>query len=136
MKRIAFVLLLLVACSHATPPPPQDTQLQIPGLIRGTVIAKDGSVLPGVTVTLDGHAMTVTDAQGAFRFLSVPPGKHAVVATLAGYGMGTRLVTITGSTGIQTSVVLNPSVSQSIVVTAEAPLLDVRRTGSTTTISL
>src|SRR2546423_11078148 len=41
MKRIAFVLLLLVACSHATPPP---------GLISGTVIAKDGSVLPGVTV--------------------------------------------------------------------------------------
>ena len=138
MKRIALVLLLLVACSHATPPPqrPQDTQLQMPGLIRGTVIAKDGSVLPGVIVTLDGRATTVTDAQGAFRFLSVPSGKHTVVAELAGYGRGARIVTISGSTGIQTSVVLNPSVSESIVVTAEAPLLDVRRSGSATTISM
>jgi hypothetical protein len=131
MKRIALVLLLLVACSHATPPPPpQDTQLQMPGLIRGTVIAKDGSVLPGVTVVLDGRAMTVTDAQGGFRFLSVPPGKHAVVAQLAGYGQGTRVVTISASTGIQTSVVLNPSVSESIVVTAQAPMHDVPKTGS------
>ncbi|HYU24177.1 MAG TPA: von Willebrand factor type A domain-containing protein [Thermoanaerobaculia bacterium] len=138
MKRIALVLLLLVACSHATPPPPppQDTQLQMPGLIRGTVIAKDGSVLPGVMVILDGRATTVTDAQGAFRFLSVPPGKHTVLALLAGYGQGTRIVTISASSGLQTSVVLNPSVSESIVVTAEAPLLDVRKSGSTTTISM
>src|SRR5207244_5909648 len=93
MKRIAFVLLLLVACSHATPPP-TDTQLPMPGLISGTVIAKDGSVLPGVTVTLDGRATTVTDAQGGFRFLSTPPGEHFVVAELAGYGRATRIVTI------------------------------------------
>jgi hypothetical protein len=65
-------------------------------------------VLPGVTVVLDGRAMTVTDAQGAFWFLSVPPGKHAVLAQSAGYGQGTRVVTISASTGIQTSVVLNP----------------------------
>jgi Ca-activated chloride channel homolog len=136
MKRIALVLLLLVACSHATPPPPQDTQLQMPGLIRGTVIAKDGSVLPGVTVMLDHSAITVTDAQGAFRFLATPPGKHAVVADLAGYGRGARIVTISASSGLQMNVVLNPSVSESIVVTAETPLLDVRKTGSTTTISM
>jgi Ca-activated chloride channel family protein len=137
MKRIAFVLLLLVACSHATPPPPiVDVQLRTPGLIRGAVTAKDGSQLPGVIVTLDGRTATVTDAQGVFSFLATPAGKHTLVADLAGYGRASRIVTIAGATGLQTTLVLNPSVSESIVVTAEAPMLDVRRTGSSTSISM
>ncbi|HKS24467.1 MAG TPA: von Willebrand factor type A domain-containing protein [Thermoanaerobaculia bacterium] len=114
MKRIALVLLFLVACTHATPP-------QIPGAIHGKVVAKDGSVLPGVTVTLDKSPVTVTDAQGAFRFLSVPSGKHTLRAELPGYGTSTRVITISPSAGLQTTLMLNPSVSESIVVNAEAP---------------
>ena len=44
------------------------------GNIFGKVQAKDGSVLPGVTVTLTGvgaPATTVTDAQGNFRFINL-----------------------------------------------------------------
>ncbi|HEV2722666.1 MAG TPA: von Willebrand factor type A domain-containing protein [Thermoanaerobaculia bacterium] len=138
MKRIAFVLLLLVACTHTTapPPPPQDSTLQTPGLIRGAVIAKDGSPLPGVTVSLDGRQAAVTDARGSFTFLSAPSGKHTLRAELAGYGTATRSVTIAASAGLQTTLVLNSSVSESIVVTAEAPLLDVRSSGTTITIPL
>ena len=137
MKRIASVLLLLVACTHTTPPsPPPDGTLQTPGLIRGAVTAKDGSVLPGVTVTLDGRAATVTNAQGSFSFLSVTPGKHTLVAELPGYGRAARVVTIPATAGISTALILNPAVSESIVVTAETPLLDTRRTGTVTTISL
>jgi Ca-activated chloride channel family protein len=135
MKRIALVLLLLVACTHATPPP-QDLVLQIPGTIYGKVVAKDGSVLPGVTVILDKKTAFVTDAQGAFRFLAVPSGKHTLVAELAGYGTSMRNVTIAASAGLQTTLVLNPSVSESIVVTAETPILDRRSSGTTTTVSL
>ena len=134
MKRIAFVLLLLVACTH-TAPPPAELTLQTPGLVRGTVVAKDGSVLPGVTVTLDKRAV-VTDAQGTFQFLSVPTGKHTLRAELPGYGTSTRIVTIAATAGLQTTLTLNPSVSESIVVTAESPLLDRRGSGTTTTISM
>ena len=138
MKRLALVLLLLVACSHATapPPPPRDSTLQTAGLLRGAVIAKDGSVLPGVTVTLDGRQTAVTDAQGSFTFLSAAPGKHTLRAELPGYGTATRVVTLAASAGLQTSLVLNLAVSESIVVTAEAPMLDVRRTGMTMTVSM
>ncbi|HEY6137248.1 MAG TPA: von Willebrand factor type A domain-containing protein [Thermoanaerobaculia bacterium] len=136
MKRIALVLLFLVACTHASVPLPKDVVLQIPGAIYGKVIAKDGSVLPGVDVILDKATAFVTDAQGAFRFLAVPPGKHTLRAELPGYGTSTRNVTIAASAGLQTTLMLNPSVSESIVVTAETPILDRRSSGTTTTVSL
>src|SRR6266571_1873365 len=53
------------------------------GNIYGKVQAKDGSVLPGVTVTLTGIGApqtTVTDAQGNFRFVSLSPGSYTLKA--------------------------------------------------------
>ena len=47
------------------------------GNIFGKVQAKDGSAIPGVTVTLTGVGApqtTVTDAQGNFRFINLSPG--------------------------------------------------------------
>ena len=47
------------------------------GNIYGKVQAKDGSVLPGVTVTLTGVAAPqtiVSDSQGSFHFLNLAPG--------------------------------------------------------------
>src|SRR5437660_4791845 len=64
------------------------------GNIYGKVQAKDGSVLPGVTVVLTGFGApqtTVTDAQGNFRFLNLSPGAgYTLKAELAGYGTATR----------------------------------------------
>src|SRR5438067_6563653 len=108
-------------------------QLQT-GNIYGKVTAKDGSVLPGVTVTLPGVAApqtTVTDAQGNFRFLSLSPGTYSLKADLAGYGTSTRAgVGVRVGANADVTMTLNPSVSESITVTAEAPLLDVRKAGS------
>src|SRR5216684_3348892 len=63
------------------------------GNIYGKVQAKDGSVLPGVTVTLTGIGApqtTVTDAQGNFRFPNLSPGAYSLKAELSGYGTATR----------------------------------------------
>lgn len=109
------------------------------GSIYGTVVGNDGGVLPGVTVTLTGVGApqsTVTDSQGRFRFPNLSPGTYALKAELSGYGTATRSgvgVRIGGSPDI--AMTLNPSVSQTITVTAEAPLLDVRKTGTGATIS-
>ena len=57
------------------------------GNIYGKVQAKDGSVLPGVTVVLTGFGApqtAVTDAAGNFRFLNLSPGAYALKAELAG----------------------------------------------------
>src|SRR2546428_4826561 len=63
------------------------------GNIYGKVQAKDGSVLPGVTVTLTGVGApqtTVSDAQGNFRFINLSPGTYALKADLSGYGTASR----------------------------------------------
>src|SRR5687767_10743948 len=109
------------------------------GNIFGTVAGSDGGALPGVTVTLTGVGApqtTVTDAQGQFRFINLSPGQYSVRAELAGYGQATRGgITVNIGRNAVVEMTLNPSVSQTITVTAEAPLLDTRRTGTGTTIS-
>jgi len=104
------------------------------GNIYGKVQAKDGSVLPGVTVTLTGVAatqMTVTDAQGNYRFLNLSPGTYSLKAELAGYGTATRTgIGVRVGANSDVTLTLNPSVSESITVTAEAPLLDTRKAGT------
>src|SRR5439155_9980689 len=101
------------------------------GNIYGRVQAKDGSVLPGVTVTLAGMGApqsTVTDGQGNFRFINLSPGTYTLKAELAGYGAATRSgIGVRVAQNADVTMTLNPSVAESITVTAEAPLLDVRK---------
>lgn len=103
------------------------------GNIFGKVQAKDGSVLPGVSVTLTGVGAPqtfVSDATGAFRFLNLAPGTYKLKAELAGFGTATRLgVTVNLGRNADVTMTLNPAAAESITVTAEAPLLDVRKTG-------
>src|ERR1700682_2591982 len=121
----ALLMTLLAVSAHA--------QLQS-GNIFGKVQAKDGSVLPGVTVTLTGGGAPqpfVTDTQGSFRFINLAPGVYTLKAELAGYGTATRAgITVNVGRNADVTLTLNPSVSESITVTAEAPLLDVRKAGT------
>src|SRR5438132_8008931 len=104
------------------------------GNIYGKIQAKDGSVLPGVTVTLTGVGApqtTVSDAQGNFRFISLSPGTYSLKAELSGYGSAIRSgISVRVAQNADVTMTLNPSVSESITVTAEAPLLDTRKAGS------
>ncbi len=109
------------------------------GNIYGKVQAKDGSALPGVTVTLTGIGApqtTVSDASGSFRFLNLSPGSYGLKGELAGFGTSTRTgVSVNLGRNADVTMTLNPSAAESIVVTAEAPLLDVRKTGTGSDIS-
>jgi hypothetical protein len=109
------------------------------GNIYGKVQAKDGSVLPGVSVTLTGVGAPqtqVTDAQGNFRFLGLSPGTYALKAELSGYGTAARTgVGVRVGSNADVAMTMNPSVQESITVTAEAPLLDTRKTGSSTNVA-
>jgi hypothetical protein len=58
------------------------------GTVSGTVRDEQGLVLPGVTITLAGKTgsrLSVTDADGKFRFLGVTPGTYSVTAELTGF---------------------------------------------------
>ncbi|HEX3579836.1 MAG TPA: carboxypeptidase regulatory-like domain-containing protein [Thermoanaerobaculia bacterium] len=109
------------------------------GNIYGKVQAKDGSALPGVTVVLSGVGApqtAISDAQGDFRFISLSTGTYTLKADLAGYGTSTRAgITVNIGRNADVTMTLNPSVAESITVTAEAPLLDVRKAGDSTSVS-
>jgi len=113
-------------------------QLQT-GNIYGKTQAKDGSVLPGVTVTLTGVGApqsAVTDAQGSFHFVNLSPGSYTVKAELAGFGTATRTgLTVQVGQNADITMTLNASMAESITVTAESPLLDVRKAGTGTNVS-
>jgi Ca-activated chloride channel family protein len=129
VKRFALVLLFLVACTHATQP----TWIAGTTVLRGIVVFKDGSPLPGVTVSLDQHLYAVTGPKGQFVFNGVAAGKHTVVAQMAGFGSSSRVVTLPASGVVKTALTLSASVSESITVTAEAPLINSSSTSSTYT---
>jgi hypothetical protein len=109
-------------------------QLTQSGNIYGKVQGKDGSALPGVTVTLTGMgapATQISDAQGNFRFIGLSPGTYALKAELAGLGTASRAgIGVSLGRNADVTMTLNPTVAESITVTAGAPLLDVRRTGA------
>jgi len=111
-------------------------QLQT-GNLYGKVSDQTGAVLPGVTVTLDtGEApqVQVTNAQGEFRFLSLPPANYKIKAELQGFSpVEYPHISINVGRNTNIEVTMNSAVEDVITVTSESPLLDEKaiRTGAT-----
>lgn len=127
--------ILLILAFAATP---VFAQVQT-GNIFGTVRTTDGSLLPGVTITLTGVGAPqtfITDAEGKFRFLNLSPGTYTVKSELSGFGTTTRSgISVSIGHNADVDVELNPSVTEAITITAEAPLLDTRKTGTGSTVT-
>jgi Carboxypeptidase regulatory-like domain len=108
------------------------------GNIYGRTLDKDGAVVPGVTITLTGvgAAQTaVSDSAGNYRFVNLSPGNYTLKAELSGMGGVTREgVRVNIGSGADIDLTLNPTVSEAITVTAAAPLLDVRKSGTGQTV--
>ncbi len=106
------------------------------GMIRGLVELADGGPVPGVAVTLYRHGSswkkTVSDENGRFVFIYVPAGsynlrcdlesfKSGQIKNLLVYGNKITLPKITMETG---------TIQQEIVVSGEAPVIDMRNSGT------
>jgi hypothetical protein len=60
------------------------------GSVAGSIHDQGGQPLPGATVVLEGPTMmgtrlAVTDPEGIFRFVLVPPGRYRLTASLDGF---------------------------------------------------
>ncbi|HEY0158336.1 MAG TPA: carboxypeptidase regulatory-like domain-containing protein [Thermoanaerobaculia bacterium] len=132
--RAAFVLALLFSLLSSLP---ATAQYQT-GNIHGVVTDNTGGALPGVTVTLSGIGAPrtfVTDAEGTFRFLSLDPGTYQLSAELAGFGTVTRRnIDVNVGRNTTADLQMQPALSETVTVTAQAPLIDTRQTGTSTTI--
>src|SRR5262245_5219463 len=112
------------------------------GNIYGTVADQQGGVLPGVDVTLTAVSIggqprtTVTDGQGQFRFLNLDPGTYKVTTNLSGFNKMEREVIVT--TGVNADISFSmgvKSVEETVTVTAETPVVDVKKIGTITTLT-
>jgi hypothetical protein len=104
-------------------------QLQTGG-IEGTVTLEDGSRLPGVAVSAVADVMpkaraTVTDADGVYRFVAMPPGDYELTFTMHGFATEKREFPV----ALQQRAIINVTMKDAqfedeIVVTAETPTID------------
>jgi Carboxypeptidase regulatory-like domain/TonB dependent receptor-like, beta-barrel len=101
------------------------------GSLSGRVNDASGGALPGVTVTATNSATgfnrsVVTEADGSYRFQSLPVGTYDVNADLAGFAsVTTRNVEINVSADRALNVSLKQAaVKEQITVTVAAPLIE------------
>lgn len=123
----SFLLLILLTtpfASHWAVPVAAQTQITT-GVIQGTVTDATGAMLPGVSVEAKNiqtnlTRTTVTEANGRFVFLQLPPGPYTITYTLAGFA------TIVEEGGVL-------SVGQALTLTASMKVSGVEETVTVTT---
>jgi len=126
MKSMVVALLLSIVCA-AGEAVAQTTE----GSIRGYVRDQQGNALPGVTITATSPSMPtprtgVTDQEGYYRLLNVPPGNYSITAELQGFSRIVR-ANIDVRAGLNLGVDLAMQLGtfeETIQVVGETPLLE------------
>ena len=105
--------------------------------ITGVVKDASGAILPGVTVEAASPALiektrsTVTDGSGAYQIIQLVPGTYTVTFTLPGFNTFKREgVELSGSfVAIINAEMKIGDLAETITVTGQTPLVDVRSAG-------
>lgn len=127
-KFALFTALMLVVVAGS-----MTAQTRTSGSLQGIVRDTSGASLPGVTVTaasdalIGGSLVTTTDQRGSYRFPSLPVGTYRVDAALDGFSSARRQnVRMSLGQVLDLDFVLaTAAVSESVTVTAEAPIVSV-----------
>src|SRR5438876_6358474 len=107
----------------------------------GKVTDESGAAMPGVTVTAKSPALqvpqltTVTTNEGDYRLLELPPGVYAVTFELSGFQTSVRsdVHLTTGSAGRVDVLMKIGTVSETVQVSGQSPVVDtVNAAGQTT----
>lgn len=117
---IVLTVMLSAAIAHA----------QFSAGVQGTVADPAGAAIPNVTVTLTNvetgvQRTAVSNHSGVYRFVSLGPGEYTVSASLKGFAPAKVAFTLTPAQTLNVPLPLKvASVSSTVQVTAQAPLLD------------
>jgi Carboxypeptidase regulatory-like domain/TonB dependent receptor-like, beta-barrel len=131
---LSWMLLLSTAAAAAA-----QTGL---GSLRGYVKDEQAGALPGVTITATSPALirpaiAVSDAEGYYRLLNLPPGTYDVTAELAGFATYKRAdVLVRAGANFQVDVAMKiGTLSETITVSGESPMLEVSKPSNVLNIS-
>jgi hypothetical protein len=138
--RTRLVLAMLVALVI---PVVGSAQTQITtGVIQGTVADSSGASIPGVTIearNIDTNQVRtqVTEGDGRFIFLQLPPGNYRLTITLTGFATVVQEnVQLTVGQSITIPVVMKPSgVAETVTVTTSPSVVEATRTAAANTLN-
>ena len=112
------------------------------GGLRGYVKDEQGGALPGVTVTATSPALiqpasAVSDAEGSYRLVNLPPGTYTIAAELAGFATSRRQdVLLRAGVTFQVDVTMKiGTLSETITVSGESPMLEISKPSNVLNIS-
>ncbi len=121
VRHCALLLALLLITTTAW--------AQTTGRIEGRVLDNAGAALPAtITIAspaLQGERVQPADADGAFRFTSLPPGTYTVRATLDGFNNLEKTDVVVGIDRTATlEMKMSAALTEVITVTDESPVVD------------
>lgn len=122
---ILFSLLMLSSLSQAQAPT---------GKIEGVVADQQGLALPGVSVVgtgtaLVGKATAVTDEEGRYRFLALPPGSYTLTFSISGFkSISQENIRLNAEQTLSINVTMQTGLEEEVSVVGQAPLIDVKST--------
>src|SRR5262245_43829670 len=129
---LAFVIQFLASSAMA----------QNQGSLRGYVKDEQGGALPGVAVTATSEALiqpstAVTEADGAYRLVNLPPGPYTVSAALTGFATFRRTdILLRAGANFQVDIVMKiGALQESVTVAGDSPMLEVSRPSNVLNIS-
>jgi len=132
------VLVTLLALSL-----PSVAGAQVLGTVAGNVKDASGAVLPGVTVEVSSPALiekvrtAVTDGNGQYQIVNLPPGTYSATFTLPGFSTVKRddLQVVVNFTVTVNADMKVGSVEETITVTGETPIVDVQSAALTRSVT-
>ena len=107
------------------------------GGLRGYVRDSQGGALPGVTVTATAPesirpTVGVTNEEGYYRLINLPPGTYKVTADLTGFAPFTREgILIRAGATFQVDVALSlGAIQETVTVSGDSPMVEVLKPGN------
>ncbi|MGZ4818358.1 MAG: TonB-dependent receptor [Terriglobales bacterium] len=111
------------------------------GVIQGTLVDPSGAVIPGASVEVrkpdtNFTRTQVSDSNGRFVFLALPPGNYKLTASAKGFAtMVNESLNLTVGQAISLNLSMKVSAAAEQILVTDTPTLDTTRTEESTTLS-
>jgi hypothetical protein len=141
MRRVLRLCAALLFVLHAAVLPAAAQQSVASATVTGIISDPSGGVLSGATVrlrNLDTNQVieALTDDRGRYRLLYVPVGRYDLTATAPSFASASVAITLAVGQMVDVPVMLTAgTASESVSVSAEAPLVETARTQVADTIT-
>jgi hypothetical protein len=140
VMRLRHVLTTIVLCLAIARLASAQSQITT-GVIEGTVLDSSNAVLPGVNVDIRNvdtnlTRTAVSDQNGRFAVLQLPPGRYTITLTLSGFAtlvQENALVTVGEALRLVSTMKVS-GVAETVNVTVQSPVVDTTRTAAASTL--